>query len=327
MVGKHGQAMVLLCFALLLSFLLARQSYGSTHIAESGLLRAIIYGVLSFLALFSKEVGMVVLIGFAYLAYFERNRLAAVLLFLVFAAFVLARIYVIGGIEGRDPFMASSGVGFSFLSSEELRDAFGGNKYFYYLYNIVSQFLYVLFRQPVDGQFMSYSFGLRGLATAAYAAASGYLLMLLLLRKVRMRGAVLAFLLAAVGINSFLSFPYSRERIMIAADLAGAVLFALIASSWHVTSSDVAKRLRPFSSLNLGVVATIIVLTISLTRALRRYFIDFSSSIEAMSQFVSKDYRLVTESQGPLPSTVSEGVIGNIDVHYNLLLRFIEMFL
>lgn len=113
---------------------------------------------------------------------------------------------------------------------------------------------------------------------------------------------------------------------MIAADLAGAVLFALIASSWHVTSSDAAKHLRHCKFLNFGVVAAVLVLTISLSRALRRYFTDITSSIEAMSQFVSKDYRLVTESQGPLPPSVSEGVIGGIDAHYNLILRFIGLF-
>jgi hypothetical protein len=151
--------------------------------------------------------------------------------------------------------------------------------------------------------------------------------MLPLLRRVRLSGQILAVLLSAVAINSFLSFPYSRERIMIAADLAGAVLFAMIASSLHVTSSDAAKRLGPFKSLNLGVVAAVLVLTISLTRALRRYFVDISSSLEAMRQFVSKDYRLITETQGPLPPTVSEGVIGNIDAHYNLILGFIGLFL
>jgi hypothetical protein len=321
-----GQAMVLVCFALMLNFLVAQQLSGSDCIKESGFMRAFIYGGLSFLALFSKEPGLVVLIGFAYLAYFEQNRLATVVIFLVFAAFVFARIYVIGGIEGRDPFMASSGLGFSFLSSEELRDAFGGNKYSYYLYNIASQFLYVLFRQPVEGQFMSYSFGLRGLATAAYAVAAGYLLMLLLLRKVRLSGQILAVLLGAVAINSLLSFPYSRERIMIAADLAGAILFGLIASSLHVTSSDSAKRLYPFKSLNLGMVAAALVLTISLIRALRRYFVDISSSLEAMGQFVGKDYRLIAETQG-LPPTVSESVIDNIGAHYKLILRFIELFL
>jgi hypothetical protein len=320
-----GQAMVLLCFALLLYFLLARQSYSAAHIAKSGTMVAFIYAGLSFLAIFSKEVGLVVLIGFAYLAYSERNRLAAVLLFLVFAAFVLARIYVIGGIEAQDPFMASSGLGFSFLSSEELRDAFGGNKYFYYLYNVTAQFLYVLFRQPVDGQFMSYSFGLRGLTTAVYAVSSGYLLMLLLVRKVSLSEKIVAVLLGAIAINSLLSFPYSRERIMVAADLASSLLFALIASSLCVTKSDAAKRPRTFEFLNLSVVASVLVLTISLIRALRRYFVDISSSLEAMHQFVSKDYQLLTETQGPLPSTVIEGVINNIDAHYNLILGLMKI--
>ena len=319
-----GQAMVLVCFTLMLNFLFARQSFSSSDIYESSLVRAIVYGILSFLALFSKETGLVVLIGFAYLAYLDRNRFAAVLLFLIFAAFVFARVYVIGGIEGG-AFMASSGLGFYFLSSEELRDAFGGNKYFYYLYNVVSQFLYALFKQPVDGQFMSYSFGLRGLATIIYAVASGYLLILLLLRKVRLSGKVLVVLLSAVAINSLLSFPYSRERIMIVADLASAVLFALIASSWHVTSSDASRRLPPLRALDLGVIAALIVLTISFTRALRRYFVDISISQEAMLQFVNKDYHFVIEAQGPLPPTVIESVIDSVSAHYGLILRFIEL--
>jgi len=319
--------MVLLCFALLLHFLLARQSTNAAHLAKSGTARAFTYAILSFLALFSKEVGLVVLIGFAYLAYLERNRLAALLLFLVFAAFVLARIYATGGIEGRDAFMASSGLGFSFLSSEELRDAFGNNKYFYYLYNITSQFLYALFRQPVNGQFMTYGFGFRDSATATYALASGYLLILLLVRKVRLSGKILAVLLGAIAINSLLSFPYSRERIMIAADLASAVLFALVASSLFVTAPDAAKRLRSFKSLNLGVVAAVLVLMVSLTRALRRYFSDISGSIESMRAFVIEDYRLVTEAPGPLPPTVIKGVVDNLDSHYNLILEFVGLFL
>lgn len=321
-----GQAMVLVCFALLLYFLLAQQSTSAEHIDKSGTIRAFVYAILSFLALFSKEVGLVVLIGFAYLAYFERNRLAAVLLVLVFAAFVSARIYVIGGIEGRDAFMASSGLGFSFLSSEDLRDAFGNNKYFYYLYNITSQLLYALFRQPVDGQFMTYGFGFRGLATVAYALASAYLLILLLVRKVRLSGKIFAVLLGAIALNSLLSFPYARERIMIAADLAGAVLFALIASSLFVTAPDAAKRLRSFQALNLGLVAAVLVSTVSLMRALRRYFSDITGSIESMRAFVIKDYRLVTETQGPLPSTVIEGVIDGLDAHYNLILGFLGLF-
>jgi hypothetical protein len=321
-----GQAMVLLCFALLLHFLLARQFTGAPNLAKSGTAQAFTYAMLSFLALFSKEVGLVVLIGFAYLAYLERNRLAALLLFLVFAAFVFARIYVVGGIEGRDAFMASSGLGFYFLTSEELRDAFGNNKYFYYLYNITSQFLYALFRQPVEGQFMTYGLGSRGLATVAYALASGYLLMLLLVRKVRLSGKILAVLIGAIAINSLLSFPYSRERIMVAADLAGAVLFALIASSLIVTEPDVAKRLRPFNSRFLGATAAVLILTVSLVRALRRYISDMSGSIEAMRSFVIKDYRLVAETQGPLPSTVIDGVIDNLDSHYNLILEFVGLF-
>lgn len=322
-----GQAMVLLCFALLLHFLLVRQSTCEVHLDKFGTARAFIYAILSFLALFSKEVGLVVLIGFAYLAYLERNRLAVLVLFFVFASFVLARIYVIGGIEGRDAFMASSGLGFSFLSSEELRDSFGNNKYFYYLYNITSQFLYALFRQPVNGQFMTYDFGSRSLASVTYALASGYLLMLLLLRKVHLCGKILAVLIGAIAINSLLSFPYSRERIMIAADLAGAVLFALIASSLFVTAPDAAKRLRSSKTLDLGVVAAVLVLMVSSIRALRRYFSDISGSIESMHQFVNKDYQLVTETQGPLPSMVIESVIDNVDAHYNLILGFIRLFL
>lgn len=320
-----GQAIVLICFTLMLNFLFARQTCSSSDISESSLVRSIIYGCLSFLALFSKETGLVVLMGFAYLAYLERNRLALVQLFVVLFAFVLARIYVVGGIEGQDAFMASSGLGFSFLSSEELRDAFGKNEHIYYLYNITSQFMYVIFRQPVNGQFINYYLDLRALAVGIYALSSAYLLMLVLCRKICVKGEILSVLLSAIAINSLLSFPYSRERIMIAADLAGAVLFALIASSLHGSSSDASKRLPPLRSLDLGVIAALIVLTISLTKALRRYFVDISISQEAMLQFVNKDYHFVIEAQGPLPPTVIESVIDSVSAHYSLILRYIEL--
>ncbi len=320
-----GQAMVLVCFSLVLNFLLAWQSHGSAYKADSGLLRAFIYAGLSFLALFSKEVGLVVLIGFAYLAYFERNRLATVLLIIVFAAFVLARIYVIGGIEGRDAFMASSGLGFSFLSSEELRDAFGGNKYFFYLYNMVSQFLYVLFRQPVDGQFVSYSFGLRGLATVAYALASGYILMLLLLGKVRLNGKILTVLIGAIVINSLLSFPYARERIMVAADLAAALLFALIATSLSSVLINKKNDIRSAASFNVGLVGIQFILLISSLRGARKYLGDFSDAIISMRQFTAGDYRLLTESDSPLPDTVLPYISEALNLHYAFLLELVEM--
>lgn len=319
-----GQAMVLVCFALLLNFLFTLKSTATDHQVESGPIKAFSYATISFIALFSKEIGLVVLIGFIYLAYLERNRLAVTLLLLVFLGFIFGRILVIGGIDGGgDGFMASSGFGFSYLSSGELRNEFDNNKYLYYFYNILAQFLYVLFRQPVDGQFMTYTFGLRGVSTLFYVASSGYLLALFL-RKVYFRPDTAAFLLAVILVNSFLSFPYARERIMVVADLAVAVLFALIVSALHTTSFTVINKYRLAVFQGLGVIAGTFILLITFLRATRRYINDFSNSTEAMRAFIKEDYRLITEKDGPLPPMVMDNVIGGLNTHYQQIISAVD---
>lgn len=320
-----GQAIVLISFAWLLIFLCSSYIDRSSFIAKSTPWQAFVYAGISFLALFSKEIGLVVLIGFLYLAYVQRNKFAIGLLLLVFAGFIFARIFVIGVLDaGTDGFMASSGLGFSYLSSGELRNEFGGNKYLYYLYNVVTQFLYALFRQPVDGQFMTYTFGVRGAATMIYIISSGYLLALLLFGEISMRRDLLVFLLGAIIINSMLSFPYARERIMIAADLAVAILFSLITTAISTSFSAENNKPRLSVFLGFGVLAAILMIALTLLRAIRRYIIDFSNSAEAMGAFVNKDYRLITETDGPLPSMVMQNVIDGLTIHYQLILKLVS---
>lgn len=317
-----GQAVVLICFVGMLIFLTKRLAGESNSFGLPNVLKAGIYSGISFLAIFSKEIGLAVLIGFVYLAYLEKNRVAIYMLFTVFAVFVLARVQVVGVIAGVDPFMASSGFGFSFLSSGQLQEAFGGNKYLYYAYNVTSQFFYVLLRQPVNGQFNVYSGGLRGLVIVGYAAASCFIFINILLYGVRQRTTLILFLLASVAVNSVLSFPYARERIMVVADISCAMIFALIANnSFGVLKIKTSTFSEMFSHIKIPLT---FITILSVARGTWRYGTDVESSISVMKGFLTGDYSIILERSGDLPSGISRNVIDGLSQHYEFILNILE---
>jgi len=322
-----GQAVVLISFAYVLNCLIAclvsttETSFAVSFKEKIGLF------LFSFLAIFSKEIGLVVLAVALCIAYIRKNISLMLMLAALFPVFIFARLFVIGEIGSNSGFIASGGLGFYFLSSDELRAAFNDNKYIYYLYNFICQLLYSFFKQPVNGQLIAYKGMLYSLSAFVYALSSLILISNIWNEKNKASRKILFFMLGAIFLNSVLSFPYPRERIMVISDVAYAVIAVLIFKSvvdqlrWK-TSESSSISLRRYAVLFAVTAMTLI----AAARGARFYLLKISNSIVEMRSALVGNYEVMLEGPRPMPEEVGLNVMEFLNYHYYLIIHFIDKF-
>lgn len=316
-----GMALVLISFLGALNLLIDVENDGGKQV--NGLSYGVIASLcgLAAVAVFSKEVGLIVLFMGLMTAYRYKSWVLAWGLCLVFAAFVAARLFFIGSIGSSDGFIASGGFGTRFLDSSVLREIFEGNKYLYYLHNVAVQTAYVFFKQPVNGQFLVHG-GLLGFQ-AVYLISCFAMIIFALRAKPLLSSYLFFVLLGAIFLNGILSFPYPRQRIMIIGDVAFCLLIGMTAQVWVRESG---RQKIDFSAKALGAVwplALMMIYVTSLMTGYRTASATYRAGLIEMQAFLAGDHTTLFEGAKTV-SGISEQICSLVAAHYRDMLIFLR---
>ena len=151
--------------------------------------------------------------------------------------------------------VTSSGYGFSVRNTGELAALFGAAPWKFYIYNVISAALTVLFSEPRAGVFQFTQFVLRGdvpawsLVNVVVSTMATVLIAVNLIPRLRRwrqwtferDDVLLVMFVAVLGANSAISYPYLKEVVMSPAGMFYAIAL-------YIAVRDLLDRMRPQTS-------------------------------------------------------------------------------
>ncbi|SFU91492.1 hypothetical protein SAMN05216350_10861 [Polaromonas sp. YR568] len=317
-----GMALVLISFLAALNLLIDVENDEKTLARGLSYKTMMSLGCISAVAIFSKEVGLIVLFMGLVAAYRYKAWTLAGGLFLLFAAFVAARIFFIGSVGSPDGFIASGGLGTRFLESSALREIFDGNKYLYYMHNVVVQTVYIFFKQPINGQFLIHR-GLLGFWTVAYVLSCLVMIVYTLRAKPLLRSYFFLILFAAILLNGTLSFPYPRQRIMIVGDISFCLLIGMAALAWMQDASRHSGKSASQVFRAVVPLALVVIYGVSLMTGYRTLSATYSSGLNEMHAFLAGDHTTLFEGAKKVDG-IDERVYSLAASHYRDMLALLR---
>lgn len=216
---NHFMEVLLYCFA---AGILVTRTYGRWN--------DLLAGVLFAAAALTIESGLlvwVILVGGVLVGGKGISRGCVAALFVLLGAYFVLRFPVLG--VGAPGLMErSSGFGFQILDPPELMERFGANPWSFYLYNVASSILSVLFSEPEGGVFRLTRRVLEGdldvaglIPTLASAGATGLVALFVwrrrhawIARQFTRDDQLVALFLVVLGANGVISYPYVKDVVM-----------------------------------------------------------------------------------------------------------------